>query len=81
MFVCIVRLKLIIIIVMHNIVSYIAKHFFVRESSESLSCTTHPNLGEAIPVPAQACLCIYAKGRAILGAPVLRTGVGRLKAF
>ena len=24
------------------------------------------------------CTCIYAKGRAILGAPALRTGVGRL---
>ena len=46
---------------------------------ESLSFTT--NLGEAIPVPAPACLCIYAKGRAILGAPALRTGVGRLKSL
>ena len=34
----------------------------VHESSESLSSTTNPNLEEAIPVPAQACLCIYAKG-------------------
>ena len=30
-------------------------------------------------MPAQACLCIYAKGRAILGAPALRTWVGKLK--
>ena len=35
-------------------------------------------MGEAIPVPAQACLRIYAKGRAILGAPALRTGVGSM---
>ena len=58
------------------IVSYIAKHFCVCESSETLSSTTNPNLGEAITVPAQSCLCIYTKGRTILGATVLRTGVG-----
>ena len=35
----------------------------LHESSESLSSTINPDLGEAIPVPAQACLCINAQGR------------------
>ena len=48
---------------------------YVHESSETLSSTTNPIIGEVIPVPTQACLCIYAKGRAILGAPALRTGI------
>ena len=43
---------------------------------ESLSSTTNPNLGEAIPVPAQACLYVYAKGRAIIGAPASLENLG-----
>ena len=50
-----------------------------------LSSTTNPNVGEAIPVPAQACLYIYVFMQNAepfyIGAPASRTRVGILYCF